>query len=183
VSVLTSMTGLTLNSLNTQSAKKLFTCQLCGKVLCSKASLKRHVADKHAERQEEYRCVICERVYCSQTGLGLHAGPSFSSCSPYGPSRSPFAARRSRTIPMCPHPGSRNCFLSSYPVDKHEQSDTLYVCEFCNRTYRTKNSLTTHKSLQHRGTSGVLRRLLKATAMKNVFGTMQHQMQMQQQPQ
>ncbi|KAG5313301.1 PRD16 protein, partial [Acromyrmex insinuator] len=122
------MTGLTLNSLNTQSAKKLFTCQLCGKVLCSKASLKRHVADKHAERQEEYRCVICER-------------------------------------------------------DKHEQSDTLYVCEFCNRTYRTKNSLTTHKSLQHRGTSGVLRRLLKATAMKNVFGTMQHQMQMQQQPQ
>ncbi|XP_033318773.1 broad-complex core protein isoforms 1/2/3/4/5 isoform X8 [Bombus affinis] len=70
--VLTSMTGLTLNSLNTQSAKKLFTCQLCGKVLCSKASLKRHVADKHAERQEEYRCVICERVYCSRNSLMTH---------------------------------------------------------------------------------------------------------------
>lgn len=72
VSVLTSMPGLTLNSLNTQSAKKLFTCQLCGKVLCSKASLKRHVADKHAERQEEYRCVICERVYCSRNSLMTH---------------------------------------------------------------------------------------------------------------
>uniref|UniRef100_A0A336KTP4 CSON011241 protein n=1 Tax=Culicoides sonorensis TaxID=179676 RepID=A0A336KTP4_CULSO len=47
------------------SPKKLFSCQLCGKVLCSKASLKRHIADKHAERQEEYRCIICERVYCS----------------------------------------------------------------------------------------------------------------------
>ncbi|XP_026300347.1 broad-complex core protein isoforms 1/2/3/4/5 isoform X12 [Apis cerana] len=70
--VLTSMPGLTLNSLNTQSAKKLFTCQLCGKVLCSKASLKRHVADKHAERQEEYRCVICERVYCSRNSLMTH---------------------------------------------------------------------------------------------------------------
>ncbi|XP_050457986.1 broad-complex core protein isoforms 1/2/3/4/5 isoform X9 [Cataglyphis hispanica] len=70
--VLTSMTGLTLNSLSTQSAKKLFTCQLCGKVLCSKASLKRHVADKHAERQEEYRCVICERVYCSRNSLMTH---------------------------------------------------------------------------------------------------------------
>nr|XP_012227869.1 PREDICTED: broad-complex core protein isoforms 1/2/3/4/5 isoform X8 [Linepithema humile] len=70
--VLTSMTGLTLHSLNTQSAKKLFTCQLCSKVLCSKASLKRHVADKHAERQEEYRCVICERVYCSRNSLMTH---------------------------------------------------------------------------------------------------------------
>ncbi|XP_043477329.1 broad-complex core protein isoforms 1/2/3/4/5 isoform X10 [Leptopilina heterotoma] len=70
--MLASMPGLTLNSLNTPSAKKLFTCQLCGKVLCSKASLKRHVADKHAERQEEYRCVICERVYCSRNSLMTH---------------------------------------------------------------------------------------------------------------
>lgn len=54
------------------SLKKVFTCQLCGKVLCSKASLKRHIADKHAERQEEYRCVICERVYCSRNSLMTH---------------------------------------------------------------------------------------------------------------
>ncbi|XP_017771410.1 PREDICTED: broad-complex core protein isoforms 1/2/3/4/5 isoform X7 [Nicrophorus vespilloides] len=54
------------------SPKKVFTCQLCGKMLCSKASLKRHIADKHAERQEEYRCVICERVYCSRNSLMTH---------------------------------------------------------------------------------------------------------------
>ncbi|XP_048510128.1 broad-complex core protein isoforms 1/2/3/4/5 isoform X10 [Athalia rosae] len=71
--VLASMPGLTLvNSLSAPSTKKLFTCQLCSKVLCSKASLKRHVADKHAERQEEYRCVICERVYCSRNSLMTH---------------------------------------------------------------------------------------------------------------
>ncbi|XP_044730752.1 broad-complex core protein isoforms 1/2/3/4/5 isoform X2 [Chrysoperla carnea] len=52
--------------------KKLFTCMRCGKVLCSKASLKRHIADKHAERHEEYRCVICERVYCSRNSLMTH---------------------------------------------------------------------------------------------------------------
>lgn len=52
--------------------KKLFSCQLCGKVLCSKASLKRHIADKHAVRQEEYRCIICERVYCSRNSLMTH---------------------------------------------------------------------------------------------------------------
>uniref|UniRef100_A0A182RFT3 C2H2-type domain-containing protein n=1 Tax=Anopheles funestus TaxID=62324 RepID=A0A182RFT3_ANOFN len=46
--------------------------KLCGKVLCSKASLKRHIADKHAERQEEYRCIICERVYCSRNSLMTH---------------------------------------------------------------------------------------------------------------
>ncbi|TGZ58054.1 Uncharacterized protein DBV15_10376 [Temnothorax longispinosus] len=161
------MTGLTLNSLNTQSAKKLFTCQLCGKVLCSKASLKRHVADKHAERQEEYRCVICERVYCSR--------PATLTLSSF--------EGLDKECPYCRRTFSCYYSLKRHFQDKHEQSDTLYVCEFCNRTYRTKNSLTTHKSLQHRGTSGVLRRLLKASAMKNVFGSMQHQMQMQQQPQ
>ena len=72
--------------------------------------------------------------------------------------------------------------LKRHFQDKHEQSDTLYVCEFCNRRYRTKNSLTTHKSLQHRGSSGMLKRLLKTTAIKNVLGSMQHA-QMQQQPQ
>ncbi|XP_065363482.1 broad-complex core protein isoforms 1/2/3/4/5 isoform X5 [Calliphora vicina] len=54
------------------SPKKLFSCQLCGKLLCSKASLKRHIADKHAVRQEEYRCIICERVYCSRNSLMTH---------------------------------------------------------------------------------------------------------------
>ncbi|KPU74100.1 uncharacterized protein Dana_GF22164, isoform D [Drosophila ananassae] len=54
------------------SPKKLFSCQLCGKLLCSKASLKRHIADKHAVRQEEYRCAICERVYCSRNSLMTH---------------------------------------------------------------------------------------------------------------
>nr|XP_053610076.1 broad-complex core protein isoforms 1/2/3/4/5 isoform X8 [Plodia interpunctella] len=57
---------------STSQGKKLFTCSLCGKVLCSKASLKRHIADKHAERQEEYRCTICERVYCSRNSLMTH---------------------------------------------------------------------------------------------------------------
>ncbi|KAK3913353.1 Broad-complex core protein isoform 6 [Frankliniella fusca] len=56
----------------TGGMKKVFTCQRCGKVLCSKASLKRHIADKHAQRQEEYRCVVCERVYCSRNSLMTH---------------------------------------------------------------------------------------------------------------
>lgn len=56
----------------TGGLKKVFTCQRCGKVLCSKASLKRHIADKHAQRQEEYRCVVCERVYCSRNSLMTH---------------------------------------------------------------------------------------------------------------
>ncbi|XP_046678659.1 broad-complex core protein isoforms 1/2/3/4/5-like isoform X2 [Homalodisca vitripennis] len=55
-----------------QGLRKVFTCLACGKVLCSKASLKRHVADKHASRHEEYRCAICERVYCSRNSLMTH---------------------------------------------------------------------------------------------------------------
>nr|AUF40285.1 zinc finger protein broad complex isoform Z2 [Plutella xylostella]AVP27100.1 broad-complex isoform Z2/Z3 [Plutella xylostella] len=71
-----SMSGLpspiSTDMAGTSQGKKLFTCTLCGKVLCSKASLKRHIADKHAERQEEYRCTICERVYCSRNSLMTH---------------------------------------------------------------------------------------------------------------
>lgn len=57
---------------SSQGLRKMFTCVACKKVLCSKASLKRHVADKHASRHEEYRCAICERVYCSRNSLMTH---------------------------------------------------------------------------------------------------------------
>ncbi|XP_046678660.1 broad-complex core protein isoforms 1/2/3/4/5-like isoform X3 [Homalodisca vitripennis] len=67
--------------------------------------------------------------------------------------------------PYCRRTFSCYYSLKRHFQDKHEQSDTLYVCEFCHRRYRTKNSLTTHKSLQHRGTSGMLKRLLKTSAM------------------
>lgn len=82
--------------------------------------------------------------------------------------------------PYCRRTFSCYYSLKRHFQDKHEQSDTLYVCEFCHRRYRTKNSLTTHKSLQHRGSSGMLKRLLKTTAIKSVLGQQQQQQQQQQ---
>nr|XP_018907241.1 PREDICTED: broad-complex core protein isoforms 1/2/3/4/5 isoform X3 [Bemisia tabaci]XP_018907243.1 PREDICTED: broad-complex core protein isoforms 1/2/3/4/5 isoform X3 [Bemisia tabaci]XP_018907244.1 PREDICTED: broad-complex core protein isoforms 1/2/3/4/5 isoform X3 [Bemisia tabaci] len=67
--------------------------------------------------------------------------------------------------PYCRRTFSCYYSLKRHFQDKHERSDTLYVCEFCHRRYRTKNSLTTHKSLQHRGTSGMLKRLLKTSSL------------------
>ncbi|XP_069699112.1 broad-complex core protein isoforms 1/2/3/4/5 isoform X4 [Periplaneta americana] len=72
--------------------------------------------------------------------------------------------------PYCRRTFSCYYSLKRHFQDKHERSDTLYVCEFCSRRYRTKNSLTTHKSLQHRGSSGMLKRLLKNSAIQNVLG-------------
>lgn len=71
----------------------------------------------------------------------------------------------------CPH--CRRTFSCYYSLkrhfqDKHEYKNTIYVCEFCHRRYRTKNSLTTHKSLQHRGSSGMLKRLIRSTTSNHL---------------
>ncbi|XP_071868012.1 broad-complex core protein isoform X5 [Bombus fervidus] len=117
------------------------------------------------------------------TGNGMHPAPSTPPSAMYRmPPPTAGGINEPQECPYCRRNFSCYYSLKRHFQDKHEQSDTLYVCEFCNRRYRTKNSLTTHKSLQHRGSSGMLKRLLKTTAIKNVLGSMQ-QAQMQQQPQ
>ncbi|XP_076180704.1 broad-complex core protein isoform X4 [Ptiloglossa arizonensis] len=117
------------------------------------------------------------------TGNGMHPAPSTPPSAMYRmPPPTAGGINEPQECPYCRRNFSCYYSLKRHFQDKHEQSDTLYVCEFCNRRYRTKNSLTTHKSLQHRGSSGMLKRLLKTTTIKNVLGSM-HQAQMQQQPQ
>lgn len=119
----------------------------------------------------------------SGTGNGMHPAPSTPPSAMYRmPPPTAGGINEPQECPYCRRNFSCYYSLKRHFQDKHEQSDTLYVCEFCNRRYRTKNSLTTHKSLQHRGSSGMLKRLLRNTTIKNVIGSMQ-QAQMQQQPQ
>ncbi|KAH0954831.1 hypothetical protein HN011_009495 [Eciton burchellii] len=85
------------------------------------------------------------------------------------PLPTPGGINEPQECPYCRRTFSCYYSLKRHYQDKHEQSDTDYICEFCKRKYRTKNSLTTHKSLQHRGSSGMLKRLLKSSAIKNVL--------------
>ncbi|XP_076625831.1 broad-complex core protein isoform X5 [Colletes latitarsis] len=116
------------------------------------------------------------------TGNGMHPASTPPSAMYRMPPPTAGGINEPQECPYCRRNFSCYYSLKRHFQDKHEKSDTLYVCEFCNRRYRTKNSLTTHKSLQHRGSSGMLKRLLKTTSIKNVLGSM-HQAQMQQQPQ
>ncbi|XP_053593802.1 broad-complex core protein isoforms 1/2/3/4/5 isoform X3 [Microplitis demolitor] len=117
------------------------------------------------------------------TGNGMHPASTLPTNIYSMPLPTGGGINEPQECPYCRRTFSCYYSLKRHFQDKHEQSDVLYVCEFCNRRYRTKNSLTTHKSLQHRGSSGMLKRLLKTSAMKSVLAAQHHPPIQQQLPQ
>ncbi|XP_043270407.1 zinc finger protein 716-like [Venturia canescens] len=169
-----------------------YTCDVCGKTLSTKLTLKRHKEQQHFQPLNSALCILCNKVFRTLNSLNNHKSIYHRTGNGMHPPTTPPAAvyrmppptaggiNEPQECPYCRRSFSCYYSLKRHFQDKHEQSNTLYVCEFCNRRYRTKNSLTTHKSLQHRGSSGMLKRLLKTSAIKNVLAQHPH---IQQQPQ
>jgi len=63
-------------------ARKLFSCDYCGKLLTSKTKLVSHVKVIH-EGVKEYKCKFCDKTFGSKNNLEIHEGAMHTGKLPY----------------------------------------------------------------------------------------------------
>ncbi|KAG8223677.1 hypothetical protein J437_LFUL004042 [Ladona fulva] len=146
---------------NSTSPKRQFFCLLCGKMLCSKASLKRHVADKHEEKMEEFRCAVCERTYCSRNSLMTHiytyhksrpsGGGGAGAGGGGGPMGGPSlgsSGRFSEEI-LSPRASEREIKDCALPPPPANGMNEPQECPYCHRNFSCYYSLKRHFKDRH----------------------------------
>lgn len=59
------------NAKHTDKAVTPYPCEVCGKILQSKYSLKFHMS-KHTTKREPLKCDLCSKILYSEKALGTH---------------------------------------------------------------------------------------------------------------
>ena len=117
----------------TQSLRK-YICDLCGKVLATQNSLKRHREVAHGPKQDTATCEICGAVLKNKFNLQTHMSSS----------------HRKQERKQCPECGK---FFHSRRLNRHilyaHTEDHLkpHVCKICGKGFIEKQSLGDHENI------------------------------------
>ncbi|XP_055370789.1 myoneurin-like [Condylostylus longicornis] len=122
----------------THSGDRKFTCQLCNKSFTQKSSLQRHHLTHTGERP--FKCDVCDKRFSQSNILKfhmtLHGKEKTYNCS------------------ICPYRFIRPENLANHMREKHSSGNgdevILFVCQFCNKGFKSKHSLKVHKEKLHK---------------------------------
>ena len=137
-----------------------FVCSECGKSLCNKISLERHINSRHTQRsgEKDYSCDVCGVLFDFDWQLKNHLtkhknqnkkGFSCKTCF------RTFTNKDSLLDHVCKHYTCNICeakFLRERNLKLHKRihsGENVFDCDMCEALFVTKKRLNSHKSTTH----------------------------------
>ncbi|XP_055370788.1 myoneurin-like [Condylostylus longicornis] len=123
----------------THTDDRKFLCEICNKSFTQKSSLQRHHLIHTGEKP--YKCETCGKCFSQSKTLkfhmALHGEDKTYNCS------------------VCRYRFIKAENLANHMREKHSSANTdevvLFVCQFCNKGFKSKYTLKVHKEKLHKG--------------------------------
>jgi len=122
----------------THTGARKFDCVICNKSFTQKSSLQRHHLTHTGEKP--YKCETCGKRFSQSNILKFHL--------------TTHGTEKTYNCSICPYRFIKAENLANHIREKHSSGNsdevTLYVCQFCNKGFKTKYSLKVHKDKLHK---------------------------------
>ena len=119
-------------------------CNLCEKTFSYISNLERHIKISHMnnkdEKDQKFKCELCSKEFRGKNGLDLHV-------------KEKHEEKNRLTCGVCKETFVRRYSLKTHLFNKHLNGKRLFDCEFCDRSFKSKNVLSNHKRNLHGGPS------------------------------